>query len=187
MNSNDGNGMTKAVETQRNQARAAMFLVGFGTLWLLSWRRLLHGGGVATSAAILIVGAVLGGLCWRRWRRAAASPDEVEPANGRRRRQVFRLVNVAQWGGIALLMWWMPRHGYGQWMVPVVMLMVGLHFLPLGALFAYRAHYVTGAVLVLWAMAYPFALNGPLAPAGCLVAGLILWFSAGYALRPPSR
>lgn len=181
MNSNDGNGMTTAVKTQRGQALAAMFLVGFGTLWLLGWRRLLHGGGVAASAAILLVGAVLGVFCWRRWRRAAASP-----ANGRRR-QLFRLVNVAQWGGIALLMWWMPRHGYGPWTVPVIMLMVGLHFLPLGTLFAYRAHYVTGAVLVLWAMAYPFALNGPLAPAGSLVAGLILWLSAGYALMPPSR
>ena len=63
------------------------------------------------------------------------------------------------------------------------MFIIGLHFLPLARLFRNPPHYVTGSALILLATTYPFvASGGPSSPAGALVAGLILWASALWAV-----
>jgi hypothetical protein len=64
-------------------------------------------------------------------------------------------------------------------------LVVGLHFLPLARLFAYPPHFVTGASLVALALAYPLlAPSGPRSGLAPLGAGMILWCSAAWAIRP---
>jgi hypothetical protein len=79
---------------------------------------------------------------------------------------------------IQLLNW----RGFGNWVMPSIMLIVGFHFFPLAKLFSYRAHLVTGALLIALALIYPFAGSGPMDPIGCIGAGLILWGSATYGL-----
>jgi hypothetical protein len=75
--------------------------------------------------------------------------------------------------------------GLQTWILPMVILVIGLHFFPLARLFGYRLHYGTGAALVLLAATYPFvAADGPASASGPLAAGIILWLSAAVAISP---
>jgi len=75
--------------------------------------------------------------------------------------------------------------GHWQWIIPSIILIVGIHFFPLAVLFKYRRHYFTGAAMVLVAALYPFlSKDGAASLVGCLGAGLILWASAVGALFP---
>jgi hypothetical protein len=163
-----------------NRPQAALFLTAFGTIWLLAWCRLAQIGKGPTLLAI--VALALGLASWALWRMQAAHHSGRHAGASQASRRQFRIVNVVQWAAIALLVYGLPRLGYGPWTVPAVMMVVGLHFIPLAAIFGNRAYYLTGALLALWALAYPILLGGPMQPAGCMVTGLILWVHASYAL-----
>ncbi len=78
--------------------------------------------------------------------------------------------------------------GQIDWFVPAIMLIVGLHFLPLARLLRYRFHYVTGGALIAVALVYPWlAPGGPTDPLGGLLAAAILWVGAGRSLWAAGR
>ncbi len=68
----------------------------------------------------------------------------------------------------------LPAHlGLEVWIVPAIMLIVGMHFLPLARPFRYRPHYLTGAILIVTAVLYRLASpGGPTAALGSLIAGI---------------
>ena len=77
--------------------------------------------------------------------------------------------------------------GYKGWIIPSIIFIVGLHFLPLAWVFKYSRHYFTGAAMILLAIIYPLvSVSGPENPVGCFGAGIILWISAIGALRSQS-
>lgn len=175
----------------RQGARAvgAMFFSFFGAAWLLIACHLAHRRGliavalVFTGALMLALGAV---GSWRKRRRAMRALRQTPESRRIKRR--FRAINAMQWISISVAVYLLRRAGLEAWIVPVMMLIVGVHFLPLARVFRYAPHYLTGAVLIGTAVLYPVASpGGPGSPLGSLIAGLTLWLAALWALRPLPR
>ena len=112
--------------------------------------------------------------------------DDSDPAK-KKAEKVFHLVNAAQWGLILVVGNVLNNLGHGDWVLAAVIIIVGLHFLPLARVFHYPIHIYTGLALVAWGAGYPFVQSqGAASPVGCLGAGLLLWASAitGLTIKP---
>jgi hypothetical protein len=167
-----------------NRGIGAMFFSAFGAAWL-SWGDVVARGGLDwTLLPIIAVGGALFAVALRRFRANKGARDAIDTTpRARRIARVFHVVNVGQWVLIFVLANVLNNMGLGSWIVPMIIAVVGAHFLPLAAVMCYRPHYVSGMALLTLAAVYPFAAPaGPLSAAGQLGAGLILWASAAYAL-----
>ncbi len=166
------------------RATGAMFFAVFGGIWLEGWA-IASARSLATEASIALCAVALAVAAYVIYKRhaveLAARPDTPK---SRRAKRVFHTVNAMQWVLIFIGANLLSRHGLSAWIVPMIILVVGLHFLPLAFVFSNRPHYVTGAALMLLGLAYPLVSPaGPADPIGLLGAGLILWLSASWALR----
>lgn len=167
------------------RAIGAMFFFAFGGLWLTGWALNSHRG-KTWIVPIIVAAAVLFGVARRRYQRhAPALALEKDSPERRRAGRIFNIVNSAQWIVIVGLGLVLRNTGHGVWIIPMAIGIVGLHFFPLAAVFKNPPHYVTGAAMVALALLYPL-LAGPASPLGFLGAGIILWLSAAWALRPHS-
>lgn len=166
------------------RAVGAMFFSVFGGMWLVLWthrayadRAAILAGVIAAAAAVLAIAC----LRYRRFRSTAlatARSPEKKKAD-----RIFHLVNAGQWIAIVVIGNVLANTGRPDWVIPAAIGIVGLHFLPLAKLFSNPAHYVTGAALLLLALAYPrLAPAGPADPVGCFGAGVILLASALWAV-----
>ena len=173
-----------SARVRRGRAIGAMIFAIFGGAWLALWNyraephRWVVYGLIAAAALALFL------FARSRYRRydAAAVGQTVTPER-RKRERWFHLINAGQWVLILIVGNVLVNVGHSEWVLPMVVLIVGLHFLPLAALFSYRGHYVTGIALVLVALIVPrLAPGGPADPTVCLCAGLILWASALWGL-----
>jgi hypothetical protein len=168
------------------QATGAMFFLVFGGVWLEAWAQ-QSGAGVPAFAAIAVLALALLAVAWRRYRRyAPALALEAQTPERLHAKRVFNIVNAGQWIVIVILVQVLNNTGKGAWIIPMAMAVIGLHFLPLAHVFKHPSHYVTGIAMVALAALYPLVAGGPTAPVGLLGAGLILWLSAAWALRPAS-
>lgn len=167
------------------QATGAMFFFVFGGVWLEGWAQ-RSGAGAPAFAIIAVLALVLLAVAWRRYRRyAPALALEAQTPERRRAKRVFNIVNAGQWIVIFILIQVLINIGKSAWIIPMAMAVIGLHFLPLAHVFRHPPHYATGVAMVALAVLYPLlASGGPAAPVGLLGAGLILWLSAAWALRP---
>jgi hypothetical protein len=164
----------------------ALFFCGFGSAWLVlhAIESFEHPGWMI--AAVAAMGSGLFVLALRRYRqlRPALKAQADSPARQRTTR-LFHAVNAVQWVAILVVGNLLANIGLSVWVIPAVIFIVGLHFLPLAQLFANRPHILTGAALMLLAVIYPLlAPAGPASPVGCLGAGVILWASALRAVKP---
>ncbi len=167
-----------------NRGIGAMFFSAFGSAWL-SWGDLVARGRIDwTLLPIIAVGGALFATAWRRFRADKGGRVAIDTTpRARRIARVFHVVNAGQWILIFVLANVLNNAGLGSWIVPMIIAVVGAHFLPLAWVMGYRPHYVSGMALLTLAAVYPFAAPaGPLSAAGQLGAGLILWASAAYAL-----
>jgi hypothetical protein len=74
-----------------------------------------------------------------------------------------------------------------EWIIPSIILVVGIHFFPQAVAFKVPRHYATGTAMTLLAIFYPLMSSaGPTSPVGCLGAGIILRASAVAALATPA-
>ena len=169
---------------RRSRAIGATFFAVFGGAWLALWNYR------AAPTRLWVYGVIAAGalaiLLWARarYRRyAAAAAGMAESPQQQRRQRWFHIINAGQWVVILIVGNVLANVGLGSWVIPAVILIVGLHFLPLAPLFSNPVLYATGAGFILLATIYPFvASGGPSDPVGCLGAGLILWLSALLAL-----
>ncbi len=165
-----------------------MFFSAFGGLWLGLWANDQYPG----ALALLLVAAGTAALLAASRRVYKANSPALkaikQTPEARRKSRVFNLINGVQWAVVFLVGLVLSRTGNTRWFLPAIILIVGLHFLPLARLFAYRPHYVTGAALILLAVIYPLtARAGPENAIGALGAGVILWVSAVWAIASTSR
>lgn len=166
------------------RAIGAMFFAGFGALWLVWWCVESQGASPGVLAGIALGAVCIGMLARRRWQRHrdAARALADSPAM-RRARRVFNLVNAGQWVAVVIAALWLSSTGHPEWIRVAIILIVGLHFLPLGVVFHYPMHLVTGSALIALALIYPLVSTaGPLNPVGLLGTGIVLWVSALVAL-----
>lgn len=164
--------------THLARSYGAMIAAWFGAVWLIVWCSEIHAPAITAMAivAVAVLISVAAFVQAGRLRRMGMEAAENSRAN---RMRLYAAINGAQWllifGAAAALA--ATRHP--QWIVVAVILIVGLHFIPLGRLFADPLHYATGTSLVLLACVYPFlSRSGPAAPIGLLGAGIILWLGA---------
>ena len=165
-----------------------MFFAAFGTAWLSWGDVVIRRGGDWTLGLVLATGLGLAIAAARQFsaNRSALAARASTPQSSRAAR-IFRWVNVGQWLLIAVLANLLNHTGLSAWIVPMIIAVVGLHFLPLAAVLRYRPHYVSGLALLLLAALFPFVANGgPRSGVGPLGAGLILWASAAFALTAPA-
>lgn len=93
--------------------------------------------------------------------------------------RTFQWINVVQWFVIAVVGALMSRIGLAMWVLPMAMLVVGLHFFALARVFHTPTRHITGVALVLVPALYPFvAAHRPSDPIGCSVYGIVLWIGA---------
>lgn len=170
--------------TVAGRAIGAMFFIVFGTVLLEVWDRRAAVGTLA-FIGIALLGVALLVTAYGIYRRhaPALARDKATPARKRADR-VFHAVNAGQWIVILVLGNIMANKGLGDWVVPMAIFVIGLHFVPLAYVFRNPPHYVTAAALMGFALSYPrLAAGGPLDPVGFLGIGLVLWGSALWALR----
>lgn len=166
------------------RATGAMFFAVFGGLWLEGWA-MGSGASIPTDIVIALLALSLTWLSYAIYRRhAPALSAAPRTAQDQRAKRVFNIVNVVQWTLIIVLANILARMGLGMWIIPMVIAVIGVHFFPLAYVFANPPHYVTGAALLVFGLAYPaLAPLGPVDPVGFLGAGLILWASAAWAIK----
>lgn len=161
-----------------------MFFAFFGAAWLILGALRSGHASFLFFAVVLLIAASIFFLALRHYgvNRSAREAVAETPAS-RRRSRWFNIINALQWFAIFLVSNILANLHHGEWIIPAIILIVGLHFFPLARLFCYPPHYITGAVLVLIAAGYPFlAPGGPASPAGSFATGLVLWVSALYGL-----
>lgn len=176
-----------AASPNPNRARraiGAMFFFAFGGAWLGYYTFQVIGKqpGALIAIALATVALLLFAYrCYKQHQPALAA--ETPSLERKRADRIFNIVNAGQWVVIFVAGNVLVNLGLSNWVIPCIIFIVGLHFLPLAHVFANPPHYITGAALIILAVAYPLlAPRGPVSPVGCLVAGLILWASAFWAV-----
>jgi len=160
------------------RAKGAMFFAVFGGAWLMLWNQFAMHGNRLGYLIIAVLGLTLFGMAVQRHRLYKPYSDEDSPETKKTGR-TFYLINAAQWIIILIARNVLVNLGLADWIIPSVMLVVGLHFLPLAKLFNTPGLLWLGLVVSLFAIIYPFVLSqGAADPYGCLGAGVLLW---GYA------
>jgi hypothetical protein len=181
---NPGTEDLRVSAARANRAIGAMFFSAFGGFWFGIWAYAEYGTSVPILLGVLIVTLALLVSAYRVYKRNAVAMRALEETpEGKRTSRHFNVINAAQWISIFLVVFILPRVGLPNLVLPGIILVVGLHFLPLAWIFSYRPHYMTGAALVLLAVLYPMASeHGGTSTRGPLGAGLLLWASALWAI-----
>jgi hypothetical protein len=152
----------------------------FGALWFLLG--LVASQRLSATTGVLLAGAtlVLVLLALALARRAAALPrSEVDPERARQVKRVFGRVNAVQWVVISITAFVLGRLQLDAYIPAAVTLIVGLHFFPLGRLFRYPQHHITGIALVVWGVdCLALVPRGSLQATTGFGTGAILWVSA---------
>jgi hypothetical protein len=128
-----------------------------GSLWLVivgivyaAWSLLTVRSALATSLlaamCIFAVGMYLFGIAMIRGMRQLTFLPADHPAEGRRIRRQFATIVAAEGVAIAAVSVACGRTHHGRFIVPLILVIVGLHFLPLAKLFVVPRYYVTGAL-----------------------------------------
>jgi len=162
------------------RAIGSLFFAGFGAVWLLLAFYALERLNLATvfGIASITLGLSLAAVYLirqsRRWPRV---PDD--PRIGK----AFLIVNVIQYLAAGAAVVTLNALHHEAYLMCAITAIVGLHMFPLAWLFKYPPHYVTGAVLVLWAILSALVLPlEHMQSYSAMGTGLILWLSAAFTL-----
>src|SRR4051812_8593834 len=149
----------------RARATGALVMTALGALWAAGGA-LLQGADAPAWAGIVLVVLAAFALALRRLRQSPPMPDTPPPAmvrDYRRRGRVFLWTSMVEGLSIPIAIKLAIDLGHPQWQLAAVMVVVGLHFVPLAWAFGYRPHFLTGGLLASWALAYPWMLeDGPM-------------------------
>jgi hypothetical protein len=162
------------------RAIGAMFLFPFGGAWLAYYVFRVSGWNVAALVVVTLATVGLFALAYSRYKKhhLALKAESPSPAQ-KKADKLFNIINASQWIAIFIVGNVLNNVGLFRWFVPCIMLIVGLHFIPLARILRNPPHYFTGAALIAAAVAYPLLTpSGPVSAIGCLLAGVILWASA---------
>ena len=172
----------KDTTKQISQYMGVINVSGFGCLWLIYPLNNTTGILFYTALALLFLGivGVLYGII-RLLRTPRKDTNPIKTANSLKR---FNKTVAYQWLGISVVIVLLVIFQIPQFIPYSIMMVVGLHFIPLAAIFGVRLYYATTVVIcavafggVFLAIAYPTELPHPLpflAIACVLVATAIL-------------
>ena len=165
-----------------------MFFIVNGGAWLVVGVLKGYGLSLVPLLTIVAVTSLLFFIALRKFSaNRGAHAAEANSPESKRAERIFNVVNAIQWSlvFVASIVLILLRHP--EWIIPSIILIVGIHFFPLAVAFKVPRHYVTGAAMTLLAFFYPLMSSvGPTSPVGCFGAGIILWASAVAAIIRPA-
>jgi hypothetical protein len=172
--------------SRANHAIGVIFLAIFGAVWLVAWCLNTYGRDLIVLGVIIVCTVALCAFAVRLFRKnREAYGLYAKTVEGKRASLVLGIVNVFQWSAIFALAALLPE-AYAQWFVPIVIFVVGIHFIPLASVLRYRPYYLTAAAIASLAVLYPLlSAAGPASPAGVFGIGAILWATALGLLAAP--
>jgi hypothetical protein len=162
---------------------AVMF--GFGILWIvvgLSGGRFSPGWvriGLAAAGGVLAAWISLFTIRYLRGhQRAAPAPPPEQAMLARRIGRRFGRINAVQWGAIiAAIIALNVIHRTG-FIAPAIAVIVGIHFLPLAALFRQPSYYATGTLgCIIGVIGFLIADDAARLSVVGLSFGLLLWLT----------
>jgi hypothetical protein len=162
------------------RATGAIFFSGFGALWLLLALYARQELGVAAVSGVVLGTLFLLVASMRLFREAKRWPRVPDdPAVGR----TFMWINAIEWIAIGVAAFSFAKLHIDAYVMNAIGAIVGLHMFPLARLFRYPLHYLTGTLLVAWAVAsILFVPTEHLQGIASLGTGAILWLSAASTL-----
>jgi hypothetical protein len=162
------------------RAIGAIFFAGFGAIWIalglyaMEWLRVATVSGLLLGLAALVLAAL---SLLRAAKRFPRVPDD--PAMGR----AFAWINAIQWIAVILVVIACAKLHLDAYVICAITAIIGLHMFPLARLFHYALHYVSGAVLVAWAVVSAVVVpTAQLQGIPAFGTGIILWLSAAATL-----
>jgi hypothetical protein len=167
-----------------SRAFGAMFYFFFGGVWISYWAYQAFNNRIVSVMLIFVTTLILTFYAFRKYQlfRVDQAVESLSPEKRKADRN-FYIVNVTQWILILVVGNVLANIGLSNWVIPAVIFIIGIHFLPLAYVFTNRYHLITGSGLILLSIIYPFiAPGGASDPVGCLGAGIILWISAFWAI-----
>jgi hypothetical protein len=181
--------MVEQSAAKASRAIGAMFLSLFGGAWMILWSLEAYDVNWPVIAAVSAVSIGLFLFAWQQFQlNKVAHAAEADSSESKKAGRIFNIINATQWILIFIVAMSLSKLGRPAWIIPAIIFIVGVHFIPLAIGFKVPRHHITGAALILLAVVYPLsAPHGPASPIGCLGAGIILWLSAGAALRDKAQ
>jgi hypothetical protein len=185
--------MTQAGKTAAavsGRATGVLFFAGFGSIWMCNGLAAMHRLNSISLAAVFVIAASLVFPAFRLLAVAAKSSPQMEEDSPEQldMKRVFWRVNSMQWAAIAAAVVLLNLIHKGEFLVPVITFIVGMHLYPLAKLFRYPAHNVTATLLVVWATVLAAMLPGPMLPSvGAVGTAAILLGSAAYTIWSANR
>jgi hypothetical protein len=164
----------------RGRAIGAIFFTCFGTGWLflgLAAKQIINAATAPGTVAGMLIFLLTAAYLLRRARLWPRVADD--PARGR----AFAWINAIQWTAIFIVAFSFAKFHMDAYTTSAITAIVGLHLFPLARVFRYPLHYLTGAVLVVWAAASAVLLPvAEMQGTTALGTGAILWASAAVTL-----
>ncbi len=180
----------KTAAAVSGRATGVLFFAGFGSIWMCNGLAAMHRlnpislGAVLAIAAALVIPAVrlLAVAAKNAPKPECHCPEQLET------QRVFWRVNGMQWGAIAAAVALLNLIHKGEFLVPVITFIVGMHLYPLAKVFRYPVHNVTATLLVVWATVLAATLPGSMLPSvGAVGTAAILLGSAAYTVVTATR
>lgn len=165
-----------------SRATGAMFFSVFGGIFFTVWYFRSGAESVPLLLLIFILTIVMILFSLTTYNKNKTALEGKKETPGKKKAdKLFHIINFGQWILILITGNVLANMGKLDLVIPAAILIIGLHFLPLAVIFKYYPHYVTGALMIMWAVFYP-GLIGAANSAGLIAPGAILWASALFGL-----
>ena len=166
---------------KRGLSIGSLFFCFFGYFWLTAGVDLLAPPNArAWSLSSLVLCLITAGIALRYalQKPIVSTPPEIKKLINR----VFALVNISQWAAIFLAIGGLKLIHHEELSLPVISVIIALHFFPLAQLFRRPSYYIIGAVILAVDTA-SFAFHVPLQTGiACIGTGTILLSGAAWNL-----
>lgn len=178
---------TDQVSALRGRAIGTLIMTGFGAWWVFAAMNSINGLQLWVYIAAAIIPAAIAGLAISRLRRLPNLPGNASTATNQMGRN-FRIVLMAEMLLIVVAIVALGRGGHPDLITVAIAVIVGLHFLPLAAIFRVPLYYTTGIVITAWTvicLIFLRSLSRTISVAiGC---GLVLWLTSLILLLSRQR
>ena len=169
----------------RGAATGALFMAGFGSVWFFLALAVLTQRFYWWYLLPAIAPALLVWVSIRHLRTPKPSVSAEQLLVAKKIRLQFGIVNAIQWTAVGILIAILNSRGRQDLIVPAIVIVVALHFIPLAVIFRAPTHYLICILLLGWVVAcygLRFA-STDLRSAGIAIGtGTILWITGAIGL-----
>ncbi len=165
-----------------NRSGAIIVMSAFAAIWWMIGAAQFGRGPLVTYAAGIVISGLLVALDWWRGGRAAAHKEQE------RRGRIIAIASALEGASILAAVIALAHRGRSDLIAPAVVIIVGLHFLPIARYLPASIYYLTAVLLVAVGLAGAAVqdLRGRVLTV-CIGAAAVLWLSCGVVLVRAAR